>query len=535
MGQVGRARCPEAGLSAPNPVGEQRAPVLPFRIGVMAVRESGRMRVFTLAWTATALVLLAGAAALLHSRGAPASGLASRPHPRNVLLLVVDTLRSNRLSCYGYPRPTSPNIDRLASRGTLYRRNYSQACWTLPSMVSMMTGASVVEEVKALPPGAPTLGEALHESGLETAGFVANGVLGKASGFGRGYDVYEAPASADAVTLAGHFVGWHEARRHRAEGGEKVKPFFAWVQFIDPHQPYEPDAAHDVFHGPRLDQERLIERLEAMQARASDLSPDPATPSLEQAVTQATEESNRYDGEVFAVDDGVGRILAELDHGGDLENTLVILCADHGEMLYEHPQQPLIVKSILDKYGRLPKGVLDLFGCGHRPWYYEDLWNTPLIVAGPGMPSGAVRTGLTANLDIFATVLDALGLPSRKGLEGRSLWGGLEPGREQVFAYGHETNAVVEAAAKKLILHPRRFFLLPEGAPDPVEMHDLKSDPREEVDIAEKEPQEKERLTREIAAWRARSPRLKAMTVGEEQMRLLKKLGYVDGDHDEKH
>jgi len=460
-----------------------------------------------------------------------AAGTGARaPRPKNVLLLVGDTLRANRLSCYGYPRPTSPNIDRLASRGTLYRCNYSQACWTLPSMVSMMTGVSIVDEIKVLPPDAPVLGEFLREAGFETAGFVANGVLGQASGFGRGYDVFVDANGVDAVTLAGHFTRWHESREARSDTEGEAAPFFAWVQFIDPHHPYEPDAAHDVFHEPRLDEDRIADHLRTAYEEAAAKSPGRPIPSLEDSIRKASRDSNLYDGEVLAVDDGIGRILAKLERSGELANTLVIVCADHGEMLYEHRQQPLIVDTIVEKEGGLPDGVLDLFGRGHRPWYYDDLWNTPLILAGPGMPSGVVEDDLTSNLDIGATILGALDLPLRPGMEGRSLWGGRDPGRERVFAYGHQTNAVVEASRMKLVLSPRRFYHVPEDEPAPAILLDLAADPREDVDLAEALPAERDRLLGEIQGWRARTPKLRPPEVNVEQRERLKKLGYVEGN-----
>ena len=475
-------------------------------------------------------MLLVTAASVSACSGETAETGSGPARPRNVLLLVGDTLRSNRLSCYGYPRPTSPNIDGLASRGSLYRRNYSQACWTLPSMVSMMTGVSVVDEIKALPADAPVLAESLRAAGIETAGFVANGVLGNASGFGRGYDVYVDANGADALTLAGHFTHWHQERRERAPTGERARPFFAWVQFIDPHHPYQPGAAHDVFHEPRLDEPRIADRLRQAYDEAVARSPERPIPSLEDSIRSASADSNRYDGEVLAVDDGVGRILAELERSGELADTLVILCADHGEMLYEHRQQPLFVNGIVEKEGGLPNGVLDLFGRGHRPWYYDDLWNTPLILAGPGMPAGVVQDELTANLDIGVTILDALDLPMRDGMEGRSLWGGRDPEYERVFAYGHQSSAVVESSRKKLIVQPRRFFGLPDDAPQPAALHDLERDPREESDLAATQPAERDRLLGEIEGWRARSPRLRPPTMSDEQWDRLRKLGYVEGD-----
>jgi arylsulfatase A-like enzyme len=486
-------------------------------------RQGGTMTRARVAVQLALALCAALAAVLLLVRGwTPVQAGPARP--RNVLLIVADTLRADRLGCYGYPRPTSPNIDRLARSGTLYRRNYSQACWTLPSMISLMTGRSVVDELHQLPPQPPVLGEAAREAGCETAAFLTNQGLGPASGFQRGYDVCETLDNERAETLAASFVAWHSER-----GGER--PWFAWVHFIDPHEPYEPDEAHDLFHGPRLDQAHIDEQLRFAQAEAAALSPDPRTQSLEQSIERATSDSNRYDGEVRSVDDGVGSILAELERSGDLADTLVIFCADHGEMLYEQRQQPLITQGALKANGFLPAGVLDLFGHGHRPWYYDPLWNTPLVLSGPGMPVNALRTELSANLDIFPTVLDALGLPQRSELEGTSLWGGREAEHERVFAHGHRTSAVVERGGLKLFLHPAGMFLEPAGSPDKPELHDLVSDPREELDLAQTRKAESERLVREILGWRARAPHYGPARTGEAQLQVLKKLGYVDGEH----
>ena len=464
----------------------------------------------------------ATAAALLLVRGAgPVQAGPARP--RNVLLIVADTLRANRLGCYGYPRATSPNIDRLARSGTLYRHNYSQACWTLPSMISLMTGRSVVDELRQLPAGPPVIGEAASEAGFETAAFLTNQGLGPASGFKRGWETYETLDNERADALAASFVSWHSART-------EPKPWFAWVHFIDPHEPYEPDAEHDVFSGPRLDQVRIDEQLSRAEPELEKLSPDPRTQSLADSITRATSDSNHYDGEVRSVDDGVGTLLAELERTGELGDTLVIFCADHGDMLYEHRQQPLITQGSLKSNGYLPQGVLELFGHGHRPWYYDPLWHKPLVIAGPGMPVNAERTQLSANLDIFPTVLEVLGLPPRAELEGRSLWGGLESDHERVFAHGHKTSAVIERGGLKLILHPPEMFLEPAGGPEKAELHDLLADPGEELDFAERRPDERDRLVRAIHAWRERSPHYGPTRTGEAQLKVLKKLGYIDGE-----
>lgn len=494
----------------------------------MAGRMHSSRGAFARPWIAGLLLLAAGALWFTLRRAAPVEAASARP--RNVLLLVVDTLRANRLACYGYGRPTSPHIDALARAGTLYRRNYSQACWTLPSMVSLMTGRSVVDEIKHLPAEAPVLGETLAAAGFETAAFVANQGLGRDSGFERGYPTFEVRDNVDALALAESFRAWHAARTERAQSGAEKRPWFAWLQFIDPHEPYEPDPAHDVFHGPRLDQPRLDAALALAREEAQALSPAPPTPSFEKARVRAIADSNRYDGEVLSADAGVGRVLDELRAAGELENTLVILCADHGEMLYEHRQQPIFTQGALKANGHLPAGVLDLFGHGHRPWYYDDLWNTPLLISGPGFPAGAERTTLSANLDLYPTVLEALGLAPRAELEGTSLWGGREADHVRVFAHGHRVSAVVERTGLKLVLEPPAMYLEAAQAPPHATLFDRALDPGEELDLAAARPAERARLEREIEAWRARSPRYDANRTATGQIRVLKHLGYIDDE-----
>lgn len=490
-------------------------------------------------WASCAVLLaLLAAAFLLWPRPGPGvsqpaastTAFVPAPHPCNVLLLVIDTLRANRLSCYGYPRPTSPNIDRLASRGTLYRNNHSQSCWTLTSMISMMTGKSMIAEAKSLPSSVPSLSSVLHDQGLETAAFIANPVVGKASGFGRSFDVFEECEGTDALVLAELFSTWYANRTRTIEAEPERRKFFAWVHFIDPHQPYDPDPLHDVFHGPRPDESLLLPRWREALPRVPELSPGFVTPSFEDCIAHMTKESNRYDGEVRAVDDAVGRILSELEHSGDLGDTLVIVCSDHGEMLYEHQVQPLMVRKVVEYWGGLSQGVADLFGCGHRPWFYEDLWNTPLILAGPGMLKGVERSGMSANLDIFPTCLEALQIARPPGLEGVSLWRGIEPVREEVYAYGQGTSAVFERSRKKLILSPRSFYFLGEDQPEPLQLFDLTRDPHEENDIAKTDPREAARMLRKIEEWYARSTRGWSGTYTPAQLHILHRLGYTGDD-----
>ena len=142
---------------------------------------------------AGALILLAACGAEVDAQVAPPGAPVSAGSPaatetacKNVVLVVIDTLRADRLGCYGYPRGTSPAIDALAERGTLYARNHSQGCWTIPSMVSMMSGLYVTEEESGPPKEHKTLAEVLKEAGLRTADFIGNPILARDRGIERG-------------------------------------------------------------------------------------------------------------------------------------------------------------------------------------------------------------------------------------------------------------------------------------------------------------------------------------------------------------
>ncbi len=450
------------------------------------------------------------------------------PRPTNVLLLVVDTLRADRLGCYGYPRPTSPNIDRLAARGTLYEHNYSQASWTVPSMISMLTGVSVTTEEQSIPASIKVLAEALHDRGMETAAFPANDVLGHERGFERGFDTWDFTAetvNADAQTLAQRFAGWHGARQ-KVDG--KRRPWFVWMQFLDPHMPYQPKPAFDVFNGPRPDQKRMEARWRAALADAEQRSPNLAGKNLRESMDMMTHYSNLYDGEVRQADDAIGKIMETLEASGELETTLVIVVSDHGEMLFEHRLEPYFVKSRIDKMGGLPEGVADLFGNGHRSWFYEHLWNTPMIMAGPGMPIGKRVSSLSANLDIYPTVLEALDMKRAGWLEGESLFGGAQTRRERVLAHAYFTSAVREQAGLKLIQHPRNMFLLEGPGEEPVDFFDLAQDPYEEKNSANARPEDVERLRKQIADWIARAKREAMQDMTPAQRESLRQNGYID-------
>lgn len=459
------------------------------------------------------------------------AGKPEAPAAGNVVLILVDTLRADRLGCYGYSRDTSPAIDALAAEGVLYESCYSQSCWTLPSMISLMSGLPVTKKERSLPE-VTVLAEALKERGLDTAAFVANPTVNEDQGFGRGIDRFlsakQMESGRAAPQVAQHFASWFERwRAGKRNGGKGEGGFFAWIHFMDPHAPYIPVKEYDLFEGKRLDYKQVIARWRAAEPRVAELSPDLTFLAHRGAQSFMNESSNRYDGEVRTVDASVARIVDVLREAGEFERTLIIICSDHGEMLFEHEDFPYYVQNRVKKKGGLPGGVADLFCNGHLAWFYREVWSTPLILAGPGVPKGVRRKGLAANLDIYPTILEALGMEVPKGLQGESLFKGLEPQRKLVFSYGHESTVVQSKDGRKLILNDPIYFLEAKSSEPHLRFYHLQKDPLERRNLVSEFPEEVRKLRKAVEIWQEHNDRKVSDHISEESLRALKELGYA--------
>ena len=333
----------------------------------------------------------------------------------NLLLIVIDTLRADHLSAYGYARDTSPNISALADRGTLFLDAVSAASFTMPSMASLLTSRlpyehRVRQHPSRLAQGELTLAEVLRRAGYVTGGVVRNPLLIRKWGFDQGFGFYDAiqssllygaehplfllevferfrRASRNAEGTTESAVRW--LRRHRKD------PFFLWVHFFDPHFPYNPPPPYDDVFSPRP--ATAYEKL-PRGYRSGELKPDDVGVG---AVTrdELFEGVVQYDGEIAYVDRHVGRLLDTLNQFGMSERTLVVLTSDHGEAFGEH-------------------GVT--FEHGFNT--YEELMHVPLLIAWPlrVAPGRRVQTQVSL-IDVAPTVLDLLGSPIPPSMRGRSL------------------------------------------------------------------------------------------------------------------
>lgn len=355
----------------------------------------------------------------------------------NVLLIIWDTARALSLSLHGHTRKTTPELERFAKSGIVFEHAFATSSWSLPSHASIYTGRDAHEfnvgRDDPLDERYPTLAEALARYGFVTGGFTGNLFYGSSDfGLARGFSWYDAEAPMSAQKLASmwsitrryiapwrRWKGDHEeiVVRPASELTEKLlkwvdrrgsRPFFASVNYFEAHEPYLAPAPFSTAFSPT-------------RGRYWQGEQRPTDPALLRELEMA------YETCILYVDHELGRLLASLRERGLLDNTLVIVTADHGEQFGDHGAH--------------------LFG--HERSLYASVLRVPLVmVYPPRVPRGVRRGEVVSIRDIPATVVDALGLSAREHFPGISL-----------LRYATGTVSDADAATPRLgHLRPSRFF-----------------------------------------------------------------------------
>jgi arylsulfatase A-like enzyme len=317
------------------------------------------------------------------------------PHPYNVIWVSWDSVRADHLSTYGYPRPTTPALDRFAEEAVVYEAAYAQHNWTRPSYASMFASKHVWE----MPgwrrkPEPLTFPEILMNYGYRTFGYIQNANLYAELNFGQGFEVYlERNGELPPVEMGEH------ALRRIQEQSASGQPFFLFLHIMEPHFPYRHDnpyipefVAADV---PLLSEDE-IRRLMISHGAEWDHSAQDAEDKIRYML-------DMYDATLRNTDDSLGQLVNLLKKNGLWENSLVIFNSDHGDEFHERGE----------------------FGHAHRN-VYPELTAVPLLIhypAGLGMAAGRFPAPVQ-QLDIYPTVLDVLGIPLPQPVSGHSLLAG---------------------------------------------------------------------------------------------------------------
>jgi arylsulfatase A-like enzyme len=435
----------------------------------------------------------------------PPARSARRRKP-NVVLLGIDSLRADHMSCYGYHRLTTPHIDRFARQGVLFERTYSAHIPTTSAYSSMFTGRDVfgtqvvaLRHKGPLRPEARTLAEILRDEGYETTcvGFSGNPAS-------RGFDNY--------LTFPG-WGSWEEGRSPKAQNLNAVtipelerlvkrrRPFFLFLRHMDPHAPYLPPEPFErmFYHG----DERDPKNRSMVPVKAFKPFRDFFASWMPPGVTDQEYIVAQYDGAVAYMDAAIQALFTALDSLGVLDDTIVVVNGDHGETLYEH-------ECWFDHHG-----------------LYDNTLHVPLIVRYPSrLPQGARVGGYNQHKDLVPTILDLAELPypDSATFEGRSLVPMVRGEAVSSTAGAHRPHAGTRHPAAS---HESEIYITectwmrkhgwrtPEWKlilglePDfhfkpTVELYNLVQDPAENENLAEQEPEVVAFLKGRMERWIAR-------------------------------
>ncbi len=311
-------------------------------------------------------------AAMLLSAASWLASCGSRK-PLLVLLISIDTLRTDRLGSYGGKRGLTPAIDRLAADGILFERTYSTSSWTSPAMGSIFTGTYATQHGlnrmnRRLDPKLPTLAQRLRAAGFYTAGIPSHLLLFKRFGFHAGFDEYHQEHRCDHQTISSAVYADLAIRILEEHQNEDL---FLWVHFFDPHYNYRIHPRYQHLYSPELGEYRGKHYdIDELKCSSGSLLPEEYRTLAE-----------LYDGEVAFTDEHIGRVLTALRESGRYDDALIVCVADHGEELGEH-------------------GTL-----GHTAHPWDTVIRVPLIIKPPGARC-AGRVAETASLvDLYATIL----------------------------------------------------------------------------------------------------------------------------------
>jgi arylsulfatase A-like enzyme len=422
----------------------------------------------------------------------------------NVLLIVLDTVRADHMSCYGYTRNTTPNVDGLAADGRLYTNVLSPSCWTLPSHASMFTGLPNSAHGcnwshPYLDEDFETLAERLQRQGYQTGGFSSNPVVSVPRGLAQGFERFWVPqeSTTRGYTFLQRFrdrFGEKEARpvapdMHAALGEwfrddyEPDRPFFVFLNYIEPHAPYSPRSHALEWATPETARRwRSRDQIDLTHRYIFGLDVVSAG--------EMGELETLYDEEIAFVDRKVGELLDLLRRSGLYDNTCIIVTSDHGEHFGEHHLM------------------------GHQFSLYEPLVRVPLIVRhpstlGPGWDGSLVQTN-----DVFATVLDIAGVEWRVRAEHDTL--SLLADEERSEAYSEHLAPAVWRISRFSDTLPtvdtsriwRRLRAVQRGNVKMIrsfegecELYDLAADPLETRDLAAEQADTVLSLEQALAAW----------------------------------
>jgi len=396
-----------------------------------------------------------------------------RPEPTNVVIVMVDTLRADHMSVYGYERETTPFVSTFAAQGFVFDHARSQASCTFPSVNSLLTSRNPAIFTRqdanqlGIPEEYPSIAEILKKNGYHTIAVSASPIVRATpsdfnpnGGFDRGFDAFV----EDPLQAAGGRV--NRAIFDQLDSVEE--PFFLYAHYMDPHGPYRPPERYRKRFAGEYDGHPFIQRGDPIPIAKMLYRNGPHYEITDRDVQHLVD---LYDDEIRFFDGVFRRLIDDLKNRELLDRTLVVFSSDHGEEFLEH--------------GHIK----------HCRGVWDTVTRVPLIFRFPGIAGGVRVDGAVQNLDVVPTILDYLGIDADGAdLEGVSLLPILEKKESS-------TNFAFSEQREYRSADDGRFHLILNGEDGTATLFDLCLDPGEQSDIFRPDHPEAKRLSTALNRW----------------------------------
>lgn len=414
----------------------------------------------------------------------------------NIVLITIDALRADHLSCYGYHRNTSPNIDKIAAKGIVFKNVFAPSSWTVPSMVSLLTSVYPVNHgiVKGFAKGEKihnqnvfsdeliTLAELLKANGYDTFGVASNLHLSENFGFARGFDHFKCLSFKPAPFVNRVVYSWES----QIKNSDK---FFLWLHYFDPHHPYRS-------RKPWIENyttQELTQKF-SLSSKSSDYLQRHIPKLQKEALSNLVA---LYDSDINYVDAYIGELINEFELD---ENTLIIITADHGEEFFEH--------------GRL----------GHGYNLHQETIKIPLIIKLPRSPRKETVDEYVNLVDIIPTIVDILGINPSEKMLGKSA---LKKKLVNEYMY---TELDRKALLKAIITPEWKYIYNYKNKTN--QLYNIKTDPNELNNLADKKVKQCNQLKEQLLYWAVTSKtyptKSQVFEISQEEKEKLEAMGYLD-------
>jgi len=376
----------------------------------------------------------------------------------DILLYVIDALRADHLSCYGYERNTSPNIDKFAKENSLFINAYANDSWTKPSCASILSGLfpknhKTMKRKDRLPDEIVSLAETLEDNGYYNVAWISNGNLSQVFGFSQGFDGFiELLGKYPARTVQSDEINKNVFEFLKTYLGQKErKPLFMLIWAMDPHDPYTPkETVKDMFD---------IHQYEPIDTYDFELLPNIDRKKIQPTASQIEYMKTRYDQEIYFNDLSFGRLMDKMREIGIYNDAVIIFTGDHGEEFFDHD------------------------GIVHGMTLYNEQVKIPLSIKTRQLKKG-IHIERAQHIDIYPTILDILRISEPYKLDGVSLLYNLDPQRTLYFEEaldGNDINAILDRE-KKLIYNKSSRRKPPKKYVPLFELYDVK-DVQEQINL----------------------------------------------------